>query len=286
MDLTVIVLATAAGALIGTSVGILLLHRKLRPPITDAELAELRGKLQTSESSLAAASASEEELRKQNALQETALSQNGDDLKKKQEQLDAESAEAQKEKSLRSTAEQTLKELRVKYVLVTDQCTKLEGRVREAESLAAGKASRLVSAEAELEAGKLKIQELTEETAELLSESEELKRSLEEEARTRAMLEAQLNTEQERIQQMMIQNAELQTERLKLEIRLQDESRSAAKGMELLVMAQEKLSSVFKALGADGQNGHHSQAPVQAAEVGSEANVQVAEAAKAAAASN
>jgi chromosome segregation ATPase len=281
VDPTVIVLATAAGALIGTSVGILLLRRKLRPPITDGELAQLKGKLQTGESSLAAATANLEELRKQIALQETALRQSGEDLKKKQEQFDIESAETQREKGLRATAEQSLKELRAKFVLLTDQCANLEARVREAEVLVAGKAAQLVSADAELEAGKLKVLELTEQMTGLTSETAELKRFGEQETRLRTLLEAQLNAEQERIREMSVQVAELQSERLQLEVKLQEESRSAAKGMELLLMAQEKLSAVFKAFGADGQNGNHSPTPVGAAAAGPDAKAEVAEIAQA-----
>ena len=265
LDPIVIVLATAAGTLIGTSVGILLLRRKLRPPITDAELAELKGKLQTGESSLAAASANLEDLRKQIALQERTLLQNGEDLKKRQEQLDIESAETQKEKARRFAAEHSVQEGSAKAVLLTEQCTKLEARVKEENNRVAEKTTRLVSVEAELETEKRKIQEMTEQVTRLASESAELKRFGEQETRLRTALEAQLRADQERIRQLTSQIAELQNEQLQLETKLQEERDSAARGMELLFTVQEKLSSVFKALGADGQNGHHSQATVEAA---------------------
>jgi chromosome segregation ATPase len=265
LDPIVIVLATAAGTLIGTSVGILLLRRKLRPPITDAELAELKGKLQTGESSLAAASANLEDLRKQIALQERTLLQNGEDLKKRQEQLDIESAETQKEKARRFAAEHSVQEGSAKAVLLTEQCMKLEARVKEENNRVAEKTTRLVSFEAELEAEKRKIQEMTEQVTRLASESAELKRFGEQETRLRTALEAQLRADQERIRQLTSQIAELQNEQLQLETKLQEERDSAARGMELLFTVQEKLSSAFKALGADGQNGHHSQAPVEAA---------------------
>ena len=121
LDPIVIVLATAAGALVGTSVGILLLRRKLRPPITEAQFAEMKGKLQTGESSLATASANLEDLRKQLALQEKALLQNAEDLKKRQAQLDIESAEVLKEKTRRAAAEQSVQEVSAKAVLLTPQ---------------------------------------------------------------------------------------------------------------------------------------------------------------------
>jgi chromosome segregation ATPase len=261
----VIVLATAVGTIVGISVGVLLLRRKLRPPVTDAEFAELKSKLQTGESALTAASVTLDDLRQQIAIQERALLQNSQDLKEKQEQLYAAFAETQKEKELRTTVEKTLQELGARTAFVSEQCTKLEARVREAEELAAKRAARLASVESERDTGKQRIQELTEQLARLAFESEERKRSSEQETRFRTALEAQLKAEQERIGQLTTQVAELQGERLQLEIRLKEETGVAAKGMELLLAAQEKLSSVFKAIGADLGNGQHNPAPVGAA---------------------
>jgi len=257
LDPIVLALATAVGALTGTFVGILLLRRKLRPPISDGELAELKGKLQTGESSLTAANANLDDLRKQVAMQEKALQQSSEDLKKKQTQLDAETEETQKERGRRSAAEQSVQELGAKAVLLTEQCTKLEARVKEESGIAAEKATRLAAVEAESESGRQRIQELLDVTARLSTECAELKRLGEQEARFRGALELQLNAEQERMRQMTTQIAGLQNEHVQLEAKLQEERRSAAKGMELLLLAQEKLSSVFQALGADQKNGHH-----------------------------
>jgi chromosome segregation ATPase len=265
LDPIVIVLATAAGALFGTSVGILMLRRKLRPPVTEAEFAEMKGKLQTGESSLAAASANLEDLRKQLALQEKALLQNAEDLKKRQAQVETESAEVLKEQARRTAAEQSVQELSAKAVLLTEQCAKLEALFTKENTLAAETATRLASVEAELEAGKRTIEELTEQSVRLTSESVELKRASEQEVRFRTALEAQLNTDQERIRQLTGEIAELQSERLQLEKKLNEERGSAAKGMELLLMAQEKLSSVFKPVVPENQNGHHGQVPIEAA---------------------
>jgi chromosome segregation ATPase len=286
LDPTIIAITTAAGALFGTAVGILLFRRKMRPPITDSELADLKVKVQTGESSLATASANLEDLRKQIALQERALLQNGEDLKKRQEQLDAQSAETQKEKARRSAAEQSVQEISAKAVLLTEQCAKLEAGVRESQSLVAQQATQLASAADELSAEKRKIQELTEQTAHLTSESAEFKRVGEQEARLRGLLEVQLNAEQERIRQITVRVSELETERLQLEIKLQEESRSAAKGLELLVMAQENLASAFKSLGTGGPNGNHSETPVKAAEVAPEAKTEASEVARAASVSS
>src|ERR1700761_3031891 len=64
MELIVLLLSSISGALIGTSVGIYLLYRKLRP-ITGAELDLTRGKLRSTEFSLASTTANLEKLRKQ-----------------------------------------------------------------------------------------------------------------------------------------------------------------------------------------------------------------------------
>src|ERR1700722_8695273 len=64
MELIVILLSSISGALIGTSVGIYLLYRKLRP-ITGAELDLTRGKLRSTEFSLSSTTATLDNLRKQ-----------------------------------------------------------------------------------------------------------------------------------------------------------------------------------------------------------------------------
>ena len=50
----------------------------------------------------------------------------------------------------------------------------------------------------------------------------------------------------------------MQAERTMLEVKLEEERQSAAKGMELLLMAQQKFAGVLKASGQDGQNGNGS----------------------------
>ena len=80
----------------------------------------------------------------------------------------------------------------------------------------------------------------------------ELRSSKEQDARYRSSLEAQLRADQEQIGQLNAKIAELQSERAQFETRLQEERQSAAKGIELLVMAQEKLAGVFKPAGENG----------------------------------
>lgn len=277
MDPIVIFLVAAAGALTGIFTGILLLRRKLRPPITEAEHAELKDKLRAGEASLVAAAADAEELRKQLALREKAILQSQEELEKRRKQLDIQLAETQEQKALRSGAEDSIRELGTKIVLLTEQCTKLEAQAKQETQLTAEKANRLVSMEGELEVGRKRIQELIEQLAQLAAESFELKHLHEQEERIRTDLEAQLSAEREKVGRMTGQIAELQSERLQLEVKVQEERGSAAKGMELLMLAQEKLSSAFKGLGVEGQNGCPGQASLEAAAGGAEANLQAEE---------
>ncbi|HTS28604.1 MAG TPA: hypothetical protein VMH81_22190 [Bryobacteraceae bacterium] len=265
MNPLVVLSTTALGALIGTAAGLLILYRRLRPPITEAQLAELKGKLRTGESSLAAATANLEDLRKQLTFQEKSLVQNAEDLKKKQEQLEIEAEEKQKERARRTAAEHSVQELSTKVVVLAEDTKKAEARALEADRILGEKATRLTAVEADLEAEKRKAHELAEQAARAAVEAADSRRFAEQEARLRASLESQLSADQERIRQLTADVGELRNERSQLEVKLQEERGSAAKGMELLLAAQQKLSSVFKALGADNENGNHVQPPVEAA---------------------
>jgi chromosome segregation ATPase len=261
LDLIVVFFVGVAGALVGTFTGILLLRRKLRPPVSEAEFAELKAKLQAGETSLAAASANAKELRAELALQQTALLQSREDATKRLDQLDAEAAEKQKEKAQRTVAEKRALELSAEVTLLTERCTGLETQAKQERDRTAEMGGRLISAEGEVESSRKKMQQLTEQADHLVAESTELKRSNEELGRVRLDLETQLNFEREALRQLHGQVVELQKDRSQLEIRLKEEMGSAAKGMELLLMAQQKLSSAFKGLGPDGQtqNGNGSQ---------------------------
>jgi chromosome segregation ATPase len=286
LDPIVIVLTAGVGALIGTTIGILVLRQKLRPPITDAELAGLHNKVRAGESSLATATATLEEMRRHIAQQETVLLQSGEELKRKQEQVDNGLAEMQKEKARSVAAEQMVQELSAKTVLLSEQCANLEVKLKEENGLAADSVNRIAAAETAAEAAKRTAQELTEQAARLTAEAVELKRLAEQETSLRITAEAQLSAEQEKFRQASRQLSNQQSERSQLENQLQVERRSAAKGMELLEMAQEKLSSVLRALGTNGQNGHHSEPPVEMIAVSAEPAPAAEPVAQAAAASN
>src|SRR5215468_1466087 len=111
MDPLTIVLCTTAGAVVGTSVGILLLHRKLRPPISETELAGLRLKVETTNASLTDAIATMADQRKQLATRDQTIQQNREAFEDKQRQYDLVAVEVQREMAQRSAAEQKTKEL-------------------------------------------------------------------------------------------------------------------------------------------------------------------------------
>jgi chromosome segregation ATPase len=248
-----VLITTAAGALIGTVVGVLLMRRQLRPIISETALADLKTSLQRSEASLAATTTNAEDLGKQLAQRDERIQQASDDLKQKQQQLDLLLAEAQAETVRRTTAEQRNQELSTQTGVLTEQYTSLSAKACEQEKQLAERATRLASLQGELDTNKQFAEGLKEEVARVTKEAVDLRSSMEQEGRYRTSLEAQLRTEQEQIGQLNNKVEELQTERAQLEIRLQEERQSAAKGMELLMMAQEKLAGVFKCVGLDPQ---------------------------------
>jgi len=255
LDLIVIFGVGAVAALIGTVTGILLLRRKFKVPVSEAEFAELKCKLQASETSLTAVSANAKDLAAKLASYEAALLQSREDLGKRQQQIDAEAAEKQKEKVQRSAAEKRALEISAQLAAVIETCAELEAQVKQERDRVAEAGSRLGSVEGELDAAKKRNQEIAEQAARFAAESIEFKHQYEVEGRMRLDRDEQLNTERETVRQLSRQIVELQNERSQLEIKLREEMGSAVKGMELLVMAQQKLSSAFKVLGPDGQNG-------------------------------
>jgi len=113
---------------------------------------------------------------------------------------------------------------------------------------------------ARLTAESSQIQALNEQIIRLTAESSELAAHTEEETRERQSLEAALNAELERSRQLNVRLAELENEKSQFDRLLDEERQSAAKGMELLLMAQQNLSRVFKQGNGDaapnGKNGH------------------------------
>ncbi|PWU03836.1 MAG: hypothetical protein C5B51_18100 [Terriglobia bacterium] len=252
MELILILLCTSAGTLIGTSVAVYLMQRKTKPPITDAELATLNGRLQSTESSLAAANTALESLRKQAAENEQKTTLHEEDLKNKQQQLELAAAEVAKEVEKRNEVEQKIQDLTLHAASLTAQRAELEARIKEERDRSAETASQFAALQEQRESDQQQIQKLSEQVERLSEENGELRQVREEDGRIRAALDT-------RMAELQRQITDLENERSQFDTRLDEERRSAAKGMELLLMAQENFSRVLKPRAAEtsnGENGH------------------------------
>jgi chromosome segregation ATPase len=211
MDLIVVLLSSISGALIGTSVGIYMLYRKLRP-ITGAELDLTRGKLRSAEFTLASTSAGLDKLRKE--------------LEEREQQLSAAEERARAAES---------------------QIAQHEAKIKDAtEEVAASASQQIAAYEARIGAGEQQIRELSEKVARRTAELDQLKCDFEQESKSRSTLETQLSGERENSRELASRIAELESERSHWDLTLQEERQSAAKGIELLLMAQENLTRVFR----------------------------------------
>jgi chromosome segregation ATPase len=240
LEFIVTILCAMSGALIGTAVGILLMSHKFRLP-SQAELDALRANLHAAESSLAAATAVAENLRKQIAERDRTIHERSEELNEQQRQLGFAKAEAEKAAAQRSAVEQKAHELAAEVAEMAERRAELEARLEEEKIHVVEQAGqRVASYEARLDADRLQIQELGGEVARLTAECTELN--------------ARLRTELERSGQLTGQIAELQSDR-----------QSAAKGIELLLAAQQNLSRFLKPACEGGTNGHDGAVPVEAA---------------------
>jgi chromosome segregation ATPase len=218
MELIVTLLSSISGALIGTSVGIYLLYRKLRP-ITGAELDLTRGKLRSTEFSLSAAAANLENLKKQ-------LTEREQQLAAAEEKIHAAEGEAA--------------ELRQKLA-------EHDVKVQDATKALAETASRqLASYESQIDADTRQIKDLGGQVSRLTAELNQVKTDLDQEAQGRSVLEGKLSAEHEHSRRLACRIAELEAERSHFDLTLEEERQSAAKGIELLLMAQENLKRVFR----------------------------------------
>ena len=218
MELIVILLSSISGALIGTSVGIYLLYRKLRP-ITGAELDLTRGKLRSTEFSLSSTTATLDNLKKQ--------------LEERDLQL--------------SAAEEKARQLETEAAGLRQQGSEQENKAKDETKAVAETASRqLASYEAQIDADDRQIKELNGQIERLTAELEQLKGHFDQESMSRTNLESQLSTEHEHSRRLASRIAELEAQRSHFDLTLQEERESAAKGIELLLMAQENLTRVFR----------------------------------------
>ena len=193
MEFLVTILASIGGALIGTTAGIYLLYRKLRP-ITGAELDLTRGKLRSTEFSLSAATANLENLRKQLADREQQLAGAGDKIR---------------------AAETEAADLR-------QQLGEQDSRVQDATKSVSESASRQLAAyESQIDAGDRQVKELSGQVDRLSAELNQLKADFDQESQGRALLETQLSTEHEHSRRLASRVAELEAERSHFDITLQ-----------------------------------------------------------------
>lgn len=238
MEQIVILLSSISGALIGTTVGIYLLYRKLRP-ITGAELDLTRGKLRSTEFALSSTTATLENLRKQMGEREQA---------------------AEESTRLVSAAEEKVRQIETEMAALRQQFGEQEARAKDEIKVAAEAASRQIATREErIEAGERQIQELNAQIARLNAELAQTKEHYEQESQNRTALDTQFCAEMERSRQLASRIAELESERSHFDLTLQEERQSAAKGIELLLMAQENLARVFKPAAYDipsEANGH------------------------------
>jgi chromosome segregation ATPase len=299
MELVIIVLCSMSGALVGTALGILLMFRRIRQPSIEAELAKVKGKLQSVEASLAARTADLENLRKQLVERDLVIQRSEEAVREIQQHLDLAVAE-------RAAAEQNAREFSVQVESLTAQQTQLETQVKEAKDLARQMVNEQVTSyEAELDGERRQVRELTDQVTRLAAEAAqirssgeqekldrsaletelaaerertrqltdqvarltaEIKTSGEQEKANRSALDAELGAERERTRQLTAEVQGLQNERSQFGLRLQEERQSAAKGMELLLMAQQNLARVFKSSGVDAPGGANGHAALEAAQ--------------------
>ena len=224
MELIVPLLSSTGGAVIGTSVGIYLLYRKLRP-ITGAELDLTRGKLRSTEFSLSAATANLENLKKQFAEREQQF----------------------------ASADEKTRAVEAEVAGLRQQLAEYEAKAQDATKAVAETASRqLASYESQIDADDRQIKELSGQVGRLAAELNQYKIDLDQEAHGRTSLEAQLSAEHEHSRRLACRIAELEAERSHFDITMQEERQSAAKGIELLLMAQENLKRVFRHMQPEG----------------------------------
>ena len=253
MELNLVFMCTTIGALVGTVIGVMMMNRRIRLPIAAAELTVLKDKLQTAEKSLAESTASIEDLRKQVADRDQKLEQGAEELKKTRAELESSAADNEKNRAQCSTAELRLQESSVQLNTIKEQRGELESQLEVERREGVEKAGRISSLEAQLETYKKQNLEMAEQIDGLKAELAAQSRFRDQESRHRAAIEAQLMAEQSRVETLTHQARELENER----VRLTNKVDEAAKGVELLLMAQENFSRVFKQAPPDARdNGH------------------------------
>jgi hypothetical protein len=230
MELIVILLAAMSGALIGSSTGIFLMYRKLRP-VNAAELDALRSKVRTTEFDLNTAIANGVKLKREFAEQASKVSE---EVVEKQKQLDEAVAARDLEAAHRSAAEHRIAELiaeadagKTRYEEMEAKAKELEAKTADPEAGGIEGASpvseeqqrQLAEYQAQAEAGVRQIQELTEQVTRLALETADLKQRSDDALKARTAVEAELQQ----------RSGEAEKARVALETELQQRSDEAEK---------------------------------------------------------
>jgi len=201
MDLIVMILAAMSGALIGSSTGIFLMYRKLRP-VNAVELDALRSKVRTTEFDLNSAVANSAKLKKELAEQSSKVSE---EVVEKQKQLDAALAAKQMEAAHRNAAEQRIAELIAEVDAGKARQAELEANAEEAAAAVPApvgqeqqeQQEQLAAFQAQVETSGHKIQELTEHMAQIAANAAAAQQHSEEAEKARAGLAAELQQQGE-----------------------------------------------------------------------------------------
>lgn len=235
MELIVILLAAMSGALIGSSTGIFLMYRKLRP-VNAAELDALRSKVRTTEFDLNTAIANGVKLKREIAEQASKVNE---EVVEKQKQLDAAVAARDLEAAHRSAAEHRIAELiaeadagKTRYEEMEAKAKELEAKTADLQAAGIEGASpvseeqqrQLAEYQAQAEAGVRQIQELTEQVTRLALETADLKQRSDDASKARTEVEAELQQ----------RSGEAEKARVALEAELQQRSDEALKARAAL----------------------------------------------------
>ncbi len=262
MDLIVMILAAMSGALIGSSTGIFLMYRKLRP-VNAVELDALRSKVRTTEFDLNAAIANSARLKKEAAEQASKVS---DEAMEKQKQLEAALAAKDLEAAHRNAAEQRIAELiaeadagKARHAEIEAKAKELEAKAAELEAKGAEGLSpaseeekrQLAALQEQVESGGRRIQELTEQATRLTAEAAEFKQRSDEAEKMRTALEADLKQRsEEALKAREALEAELQQrsdEALKARIALEADLTSERERLQVLTEQVSELRNELSA---------------------------------------
>ena len=238
MELPIILWSAVVGAIVGVLV--LMFARKPRSRGSEIQAAAMR-QLQDGEPALAMAPFTVEDLRKVLTERDQTLLQSRDDLEKKQQQLDAATAEVVREAGLRSAAEQRSAELAAQAAALAEEMKAIEAKAREDRQAAEEAGLQVSPLEMQLASEKRQSQELTEQIAKLTAELAERQRSTAEAGGIRSALEAELGSCRENIQQLTAQLGEFGQERSELETQIANEQRQSQQLAEHIAQLTAEL---------------------------------------------